>query len=98
MSIDAAKDVQPEDRKLVEAVAKRGQSKARKLIRKGNEDAKTTILRKGIVVVEPSKELVDQLTAIALTVRKELTGKLFTKEELDMVIGFRDEFRAAQKH
>jgi len=94
MSLDAVKKVQAEDQKLVEAVAKRGQKKARALIRKANEDARTTILRKGITIVDPSKEMIDELTAIAATVQKDLTGKVFSKDELAMVIAHRDEYRA----
>ena len=96
MSLEVAKKVSADDQKLVEAIAKRSQKKARALIRKGNEDARALLLRKNIVVVEPSKEMVDQLTAIAAEVQRELTGKLYSKEELEMVIAHRDEYRAKQ--
>jgi hypothetical protein len=68
--------------------------KARALIRKANEQSRTLLLRKGITIVEPSKEMVDELTKIAAEVQAELTGKLFSKEELAMVTKYRDEFRA----
>jgi TRAP-type transport system periplasmic protein len=93
-SLDAIKKVSAEDRKTIEALAKRNQKKARTVIRRANEDARKTLLRKGVTIVEPPKEMVDELTAIAATVQKELTGKLFSKEELAMVITYRDEFRA----
>jgi hypothetical protein len=38
--------------------------------------------------------MVAELTAFAKSVQGELEGKLFTKEELAMVIKHRDEFRA----
>jgi TRAP-type C4-dicarboxylate transport system substrate-binding protein len=96
VSLDAVKKVKVEDQKLMEAIGKRGQKKARVLIRKANEDARVLIARKGVTVTEPSKEMVDELTAFAATVQAELTGKLFSKEELEMVITHRDEYRAKQ--
>ena len=94
MSVEAAKKTSAADQKIVEGVAKRSQKKARALIRKANEEARTLLLRKGITVVEPSKEMVDELTAIAAEVQREMTGKLFSKEELDMVIAHRDAYRS----
>ena len=45
-------------------------------------------------MVEPAKAMVDELTALAVEAQTELVGKLYSKEELDMVIKYRDEFRA----
>jgi TRAP-type C4-dicarboxylate transport system substrate-binding protein len=97
LSLDAVNKTSAEDRKIVETIAKRSQKKARAAIRKANEDARKTLLRKGITVVDVSKQMVDDLTSIGATVQSELVGKVFSKEELDMVIGYRDEFRARQK-
>lgn len=96
-SLEAAKKASAEDQKIIEGVAHRSQKKARALIRKANEESRTLLLRKGITIVEPSKEMVDELTKIAAEVQAELTGKLFSKEELSMVIKHRDEFRAKRK-
>jgi TRAP-type C4-dicarboxylate transport system substrate-binding protein len=96
-SLDAVKKIPAADQKIVDAVAKRNQKKARALIRKANDDALTVLVRRGITVVQPPKDLVDALTAIAAAVQSELTGKVFTKEELAMVIAHRDEYRAKQK-
>jgi TRAP-type C4-dicarboxylate transport system substrate-binding protein len=93
MSLDAVKKVSAEDQKTIAAIGVRSQKKARAIIRKANDDAKKTIVRKGITVVDPPKEMVDELTAIAADVQKELTGKVFSKDELDMVIKYRDEYR-----
>ena len=93
-SLDTAKKASAEDQKIIEGIAHRSQKKARALIRKANEESRTLLLRKGITIVEPSKEMVDELTKIAAEVQAELTGKLFSKEELAMVIKHRDEFRA----
>jgi TRAP-type C4-dicarboxylate transport system substrate-binding protein len=94
LSLEVVKKVPAEDQKIVEAVAKRNQKKARLLVRKANEDARVLIAKKGVTVVEPSKEMVDELTALAASVQSELTGKLYSKEELEMVIAHRDEYRA----
>lgn len=95
ISLDAVNKVSAEDRKTIDAIAKRSQKKARTVIRKANEDARKIIQRKGITLVEVPKAMVDELTAIGESVKTELTGKLFSKEELEMVIKYRDEYRAA---
>lgn len=97
MSLDAVKKVSPEDRKTIEAIAKSSQKKARIVIRKANEDAEKTLLRKGVQIVDVSPKMVEELTAIGATVQGELIDKMFSKEELAMVIKYRDEFRAKQK-
>jgi TRAP-type C4-dicarboxylate transport system substrate-binding protein len=94
MSLDAVKKVSPEDRKTIDAIAKRSQKKARTVIRKANEDARKTILRKGITVVDVQKSMIDELTKVGAEVQAEMTGKLYTKEEVDMVIKYRDQYRA----
>jgi TRAP-type C4-dicarboxylate transport system substrate-binding protein len=97
MSLDAVAKVSAEDRKVIDSIAKRSQKKARVIIRKANEEARKTLLRKGITLVEPSKAMVDELTAVGSTVQSQLVGKVFSKEELDMVLAHRDEYRAKQK-
>ncbi len=93
-SLTSAKKIAKEDQKIIENIAKRAQKKSRATIRKANEDARTTILRKGVSIVEPAQEMVDELTKIAAEVQAELTGKVFSKEELEMVIKYRDEYRS----
>lgn len=75
-------------------ITKRSQKKARASIRKANAEAHELLLRKGIQVVDVSQAMVDELTAIAADIRRELTGKLFTKEELAMLLAHRDAYRA----
>ena len=96
-SLEAVKKVSKDDQKTIETLAKRNQKKARVIIRKANEDSLKTLRRKGITVVDPPKELVDELTAGAVKVQTELVGKVYTKDELDMVLKYRDEYRAKQK-
>ncbi|HUQ04718.1 MAG TPA: TRAP transporter substrate-binding protein DctP [Kofleriaceae bacterium] len=73
----------------------RGMQKAlRKQIRKDNDSAKRTMLRKGVKETSASDALNAELDKAAATVWKDLTGKMFTQAELDMVLKYRDEFRA----
>jgi TRAP-type C4-dicarboxylate transport system substrate-binding protein len=94
MSLKAIEKISQEDRKMIDSIAKASQKKARAVIRRANEDARKTLLRKGVQFVEVSDQMVTELTAFAKSVQGELEGKLFTKEELAMVIKHRDEFRA----
>jgi TRAP-type C4-dicarboxylate transport system substrate-binding protein len=96
ISLDTVNKVSAEDQKTIESIAKRSSKKARTVIRRADDDARKTLVRKGITVVDPPKEMVDDLTAMAGGVQGELTGKVFSKEELDMVLGYRDEYR--KKH
>ena len=98
MSLDVAKKVSVEDRKTIEAIAKRSQKKARAIIRKANDDAMKTLVRKGITLVDVPQPMIDELTKVAGEVQNELVGKVYSKEELAMVIGYRDEYRAKQPH
>jgi len=94
ISLEAVKKVSESDRKIIDSIAKRSQKKARTVIRKANEDARKTIARKGITVVDVPKAMLDDLASIAADVQKEMTGKVFSQDELDMVIKYRDEYRA----
>lgn len=96
ISLDTVNKVSAEDQKTIESISKRSSKKARTVIRQADDDARKTLVRKGITVVDPPKEMVDELTAMAGGVQGELTGKVFSKEELDMVLGYRDEYR--KKH
>ncbi len=94
MSLEAVKKVSAADRKTIDAIAKRSQKKARAVIRKANEDARKTLVRKGITFVDPPQKMIDELMAVGASIQNEMIGKLFSKEELDMVVKYRDEYRA----
>jgi TRAP-type C4-dicarboxylate transport system substrate-binding protein len=96
MSVDAVNKVAPANRKVIEMIAKSNQKKARAIVRKANADAHKLILKKGITLVEPTAATVEEMTALAGEVQRAMTGKVFSKEELAMVIAHRDEFRAKQ--
>jgi TRAP-type transport system periplasmic protein len=94
VSIDSLKKVSDEDRKTVETIGKNAAKKLRKVIRKANDDAKGTMTRKGVQVVQTPVEMVADFEKAAQETWKDLAGKLYSKEELDMVLKYREEFRA----
>jgi len=97
VSLDSLKKISAEDQKTVEEVAKAQAKKLRKVIRKANEDAKSTMTRKGITVVQTPVAMVDEFTKQAHDAWTDMTGKIYSKDELDMVIKYRDEYRAKHK-
>jgi TRAP-type transport system periplasmic protein len=97
VSLDSLKKLSAEDAKAVEEIGRSSAKKLRKTIRRANEDAKATMTKKGITVVETPAAMVDEFTKLALTVHGELTNKIYSKDELDMVIKYRDEYRAKNK-
>jgi len=97
ISTDALKKISPADQKLLEDIGKANAKKLRKVIRKANEDAKGTMTRKGITVVQTPVTMVDEFTKDSQEAWNELVGKIYSKEELDMVLKYRDEYRAKHK-
>ncbi|HET9991933.1 MAG TPA: TRAP transporter substrate-binding protein DctP [Kofleriaceae bacterium] len=97
VSLDSLKKISAEDQKTVEEIAKANAKKLRKAIRKANEDARSTMTRKGITVVQTPVAMVDEFTKQAHDSWTDLTGKIYSKDELDMVIKYRDEYRAKHK-
>jgi len=81
----------------IASISKRSQKKTRAVVRKANEEAKGMLVKKGIVVVEPAKDMVDELTAAAANVQAAMLGKVFSKDELDTVLRYRDEFRSKKR-
>jgi TRAP-type C4-dicarboxylate transport system substrate-binding protein len=94
VSSAAVKKLSAEDLKTVEEVTRSHAKKLRKVIRKANDDAKTTMIRKGVTVVQTPATTVDEFAKQAAAVQQELAGKIYSKAELEMVIKYRDEFRA----
>jgi TRAP-type C4-dicarboxylate transport system substrate-binding protein len=97
VKLDSLKKMSAEDQKAIEDLGKAAAKKLRKVIRKANEDAKGTMTRKGITVVQTPVAMVDEFTKQSQEVWKELAGKVYSKEELDMVLKYRDEYRAKHK-
>lgn len=97
VSIEAMKKLSPEDQKAVEEIGKSAAKKLRKVIRKANDDAKNTMTKKGVTVVQTPVAMVDEFTKNAAEVQKALVGKVYEQADIDMVIKYRDEYRAKNK-
>ena len=97
VSLDSLKKISDADVKIVEDIGKANAKKLRKVIRKANEDAKGTMTRKGITVVNTPVAMVDEFTKDSQEAWKEMIGKIYSKEERDMVLKYRDEYRAKHK-
>jgi TRAP-type C4-dicarboxylate transport system substrate-binding protein len=97
VKLDALKKLSADDQKVLEDVGKANAKKLRKVIRKANDDAKGTMTRKGITVVQTPVAMVDEFTKQSQDVWKDLTGKIYSDDELKMVIKYRDEYRAKHK-
>jgi TRAP-type transport system periplasmic protein len=93
----AYKKLAPEDLKILEDVSRANAKKLRKTIRKSNEDAKGTMSRKGVTVVPTPVAMVDEFTKASTEIWEQLAGKVYTKDELKMVLEARDEYRAKHK-
>ncbi len=94
VSLDTLKKISPADQKSVEEIGKANSKKLRKVIRKANEDAKTTMTRKGVAVVPTPPAMVKEFTTLSQALYTELIGKIYSKDELDMVMKYRAEYRA----
>ena len=97
ISVDAYKKMSAEDAKIAEEVARANARKLRKVIRKSNEDAKGTMARKGVTVVQTPVAMVDDFTKQSQELWNDLAGKIYSKAELKMVLDARDEYRAKHK-
>jgi TRAP-type C4-dicarboxylate transport system substrate-binding protein len=97
VSVDSLKKLSADDQKTVATISNTYAKKLRKTIRKANDDAKSTMTRKGITVVQTPVAMVDDFTKQSKDVWTDLTGKIYSKDELDQVIKFRDEYRAKHK-
>jgi len=97
VSMTATKKLSAEDRKVVESIGKSSAKKLRRVIRKANEEAKGTMQKRGIKVVETPQPTIDAFEKASKEVADELTGKMFSKQEFEMVIKYRDQYRAKNK-
>jgi len=97
IKIDAYNKVSAEDQKLVAKITKGMQKTLRKQIRKDNESAKKQMVRKGVKITETSPELLADFDKAATAVWDELAGKVYSKDELAMVMKHRAEYRAKTK-
>ena len=97
VSMKAWNKLSADDKKQVEEIGKANAKKLRKVIRKANDDAKATMTKKGIIISQTPTPMVEDFTKQAQEIWTELTGKIYSKDELDMVLKYRDEYRAKHK-
>ncbi len=98
VSLDATKKMSAEDQKTVQEIGKASAKKLRKVIRKANDEAKATMTKRGIVVVTTPADTIAAFEKASAELQKALVSKgMFSQQELDMVIKYRDEYRAKNK-
>lgn len=93
----ALKKLQPQDTKAVLKITGTLSKKLRTSIRKENEIAQRTMTRKGVTITETPADMLAAFDKSAKEIWKDLTGKMYTQAELDMVLAARDEYRAKTK-
>jgi len=94
---DAYDKLTKDDLALVNKIAV-GQAKVlRKQVRKDNESAQKQMVRKGVKLTPTPPEMVKALDDAAAKVWSSLAGKTYSKDELAMVMKYRDEYRAKHK-
>ncbi len=86
--------ISADDQKLIAKITKGMQKTLRKTIRKDNESARKQMERKGVKVSQSPPEMVTAFDKAAAAVWADLTGKMFSKAELDMVLKHRGDYRA----
>ena len=86
--------ISADDQKLISKITKGMQKTLRKTIRKDNESAKKQMERKGVKISDSPAEMIAAFDSAADAVWKELTGKMYSKAELDLVLKHRADYRA----
>jgi TRAP-type transport system periplasmic protein len=82
------------DRRIQDKIARVQGNRLRRIVRKDNEEAQRQMVRAGVKVIDTPADMVRDFEKAAQEVWKELAGRLYTQKELDMVIRYRDEYRA----
>ena len=86
-----------EDQKATEKTFRIQAQKLKKAVRSDNERAAKAISRAGVKTIDTPATMANQFDKHAQSVWKELVGKVYSKEDLDMVLKYRAEFRAGAK-
>ncbi|HPH67142.1 MAG TPA: TRAP transporter substrate-binding protein DctP [Kofleriaceae bacterium] len=94
VSIKSLEKIGADDQKALTKVAKGLGKKLRTAIRSENESAKKTMVRKGVTIVETPTAMVDEFRKNAQEVWTSLAGKMYSKEDLALMLKYRDAYRA----
>jgi TRAP-type transport system periplasmic protein len=84
------------DQRTVGEISERYAKSLRKVVRKANRDATREMSRRGMVIVQTPKSTINEFTIQAEAMQQDLIDKVYSSDELDMVIRYRSEFRAKQ--
>jgi TRAP-type C4-dicarboxylate transport system substrate-binding protein len=94
IKLDAIKNVSKDDLKAIDKIQKSVAKKLKKAVRKDNDASLKQMKRKGVKEVTVSEDMVKEFAKAAEATWKALAGKLYTQDELDDVLKYRDEYRA----
>jgi len=83
-----------EDQTKIKKISRLVGKKLRKRVRGDDKAAYRAIIRKGVKIMKTPDDLAGKLDVLAQEAWHELAGKLYSKDELEMVIKYRDEYRA----
>lgn len=86
-----------EDQKAAEKTFRIQAQKLKKAVRSDNERAAKAISRAGVKTIDTPPAMAAEFDKHAQGVWQELVGKVYSKEDLDMVLKYRAEFRAGAK-
>ena len=86
-----------EDQKAAEKTFRIQAQKLKKAVRSDNERAAKAISRAGVKTIDTPPAMASEFDKHAQGVWQEMTGKIYSKEDLDMVLKYRAEFRAGAK-
>lgn len=85
------------DRKISQRVLAQQSRKLQRTVRRDNETARKQMVRKGVTMIDTPPALIRDFDDAAKQVWKDLVGKVYSQAELDMVLKYRDEYRAKNK-
>lgn len=91
---DALKNVSDADVKVIHKVEKKVAASLLKAVRKDNDASMKQLKRKGMKVVDVSADMITDFDNAAQATWKALAGKVYSQDELDQVLKYRDEYRA----
>lgn len=94
IKLDKWNGMNDDDKKNVKKVLRAQSKTLRKTIRKDNKKAAKAIARMGVQSIETPAAMVQTVTQSAEKVWSKMTGKLYSKGDLEKVLKFRAEFRA----
>jgi TRAP-type C4-dicarboxylate transport system substrate-binding protein len=97
LKLDKWNKASAEDQKSIQKILKAQSTKLRKTIRKDNLRALKSITRGGVKIVDSSPAMVAEFEKVAQAVWKEQAGKIYSQDDLDKVLKYRDEFRKGAK-